>query len=175
MELNELRLDIARSQKRGLHFILAAIFIWTLILVSQLLDLSLLQQNMFIFCGSAVLIPFALLASKILHVDFQGKGNPLSKLGLLFSLNQLVYILIAMWAFAESPEHMLMIYVIIFGAHFMPYSWLYRSPAYLVMSIAVPVAALVIGLLLPRYFLALLALVALLALAFFLHRECKKQ
>ena len=174
MELNELRLDIARNQKRGLHFILAAIFIWTLILVSQLLDLSLLQQNMFIFCGSAVLIPFALLASKILHVDFQGKGNPLSKLGLLFSLNQLVYILIAMWAFAESPEHMLMIYVIIFGAHFMPYSWLYRSPAYLVMSIAVPVAALVIGIFLPRYLLAVLALVALLALAFALHRECKK-
>ena len=175
MELNELRLDIARSQKRGLHFILAAIFIWTLILVSQLLDLSLWQQNMFIFCGSATLIPFALLASKILPVDFPGKDNPLSKLGLLFSLNQLVYILIAMWAFAESPENMLMFYVIIFGAHFMPYSWLYRSPAYLVMSIAVPVAALVIGLTLPRYFLALLALVALLALAFFLHRECKKQ
>ena len=174
MELNELRLDIARNQKRGLHFILAAIFIWTLILVSQLLDLSLLQQNMFIFCGSAVLIPFALLASKILHVDFQGKGNPLSKLALLFSLNQLVYILIAMWAFAESPENMLMIYVIIFGAHFMPYSWLYRSPAYLVMSIAVPVAALVIGIFLPRYLLAVLALVALLALAFALHRECKK-
>ena len=88
MELNELRLDIARNQKRGLHFILAAIFIWTLILVSQLLDLSLLQQNMFIFCGSAVLIPFALLASKILHVDFQGKGNPLSKLALLFKAVQ---------------------------------------------------------------------------------------
>ena len=116
MELNELRLDIARNQKRGLHFILAAIFIWTLILVSQLLDLSLLQQNMFIFCGSAVLIPFALLASKILHVDFQGKGNPLSKLGLLFSLNQLVYILIAMWAMAEAPSKMLMIFAIIFGA-----------------------------------------------------------
>ena len=47
MELNELRLDLARSQKMGLHFILAAILIWTLILVTQLVDVSLWQQNMF--------------------------------------------------------------------------------------------------------------------------------
>ena len=36
MELNDLRLDLARRQKKGLHFILASVFIWTLIQVVAL-------------------------------------------------------------------------------------------------------------------------------------------
>ena len=36
MELDELRKDCARRQKKGLHFILASIVIWSLILATQL-------------------------------------------------------------------------------------------------------------------------------------------
>ena len=53
--------------------------------------------------------------------DFQNKENPLSGLGLLISLNQMLYILIAMWVYAVMPEKMLMVYAIIFGAHLLPY------------------------------------------------------
>lgn len=174
MELNDLRLDLARRQKKGLHFILASIFIWTLILIAQLVDASLWQQNMLIFAASAALIPISLVASKLIHVDFQIKDNPLARLGLLASLNQLVYILIAMWAFAEAPEKMLMVYAIIFGAHMMPFSWLYRSSTYLVMSILIPVAALLLGVLLPRYALAIFMVVVEIVFAYCLHQECKK-
>ena len=83
MELNDLRLDLARRQKKGLHFILASVFIWTLILIAQLVDASLWQQNMLIFVASAALIPFSLLASRLIHVDFQIKDNPLAGLALL--------------------------------------------------------------------------------------------
>ena len=174
MELNDLRLDLARRQKKGLHFILASIFIWTLILIAQLVDASVWLQNMLIFAASAALIPFSLLASRLIHVDFQIKGNPLAGLALLASLNQLVYILIAMWAFAEAPEKMLMIYAMIFGAHMMPFSWLYRSRTYLVMSILIPVVALVLGVLLPRCVLAIFMVVVEVVFAYCLHLECKK-
>ena len=142
MELNELIKDCAQRQKRGLHFIMASVVIWGLILAVQLTDLSMEQKNLFTFCCSAVLFPLAWGLSKVLKIDFEGKGNPLTKAGILFSINQMLYILIAMWVFAAVPEKMLMVYAMIFGAHLMPFSWLYQSKGYLVFSIAIPILAL---------------------------------
>ena len=86
---------------------------------------------------------------------FRGrKSNPLTALGLLFSVNQILYILIAMWVFNAVPEKMLMVYAMIFGAHLMPYSWLYQSKSYMLMSIFVPIFALVTGLLAQPHVLA---------------------
>lgn len=76
--------------------------------------------------------PLAWGLSKVLKIDFEGKGNPLSKAGILFSVNQMLYILIAMWVLSAVPEKMLMVYAMIFGAHLMPFSWLYRSRSYMV-------------------------------------------
>ena len=65
------------------------------------------QKNLFTFCCSAVLVPLAWMISKMLHIDFEGKGNPLTKAGILFSVNQMLYILIAMWVYAAVPDKML--------------------------------------------------------------------
>ena len=95
MELSELRRDCAVKQQRGLHFILASVFIGA---------------------------------------------------GILFSVNQILYLLIAMWVFDALPEKMLMVYAMIFGAHLMPYSWLYQSRSYMLLSILIPLLALIVGL-----------------------------
>ena len=145
--LNELRYDCARQQKKGLHFILASVFIWAAIMVVHLTDLPIETKNIVTFCVACPLMPLAWAISKLIHIDFQGKSNPLTSLGLIFSVNQILYILIAMWVFAAVPEKMLMVYSMIFGAHLMPYSWLYQSRSYMMMSIAVPILALVLGLL----------------------------
>lgn len=39
---------------------------------------------------------------------------------------------------------MLMVSTIIFGAHLLPYGWLYRSQAYIVFSCVVPVLAFIV-------------------------------
>ena len=152
--LNELRHDCAVRQKKGLHFILASVFIWVAVLVVHLTSLPIETKNVLTFCVAAPLMPLAWLISKMIHVDFEGKGNPLTKLGLLFSVNQILYILIAMWVFAAVPEKMLMVYAMIFGAHLMPYSWLYQSKSYMVLSVAVPIVALIVGLVAEPYVLA---------------------
>ena len=110
MNLNELRTDCARRQKKGLHFILSSVLIWGIILVIFLTNLTIEQKNLLTFCCSAVLFPLSWSLAKALHIDFSGKGNPLTQAGILFSVNQMLYILIAMWAFAEVPDKMLMIY-----------------------------------------------------------------
>ena len=173
MELDELRKDCARRQKKGLHFIVASVLIWGLILAVHLTGLGIGMKNLVTFCCSAVLFPVALGVSKALGIDFQGKGNPLSKLGLLFSLNQLLYILIVMWVYAAVPDKMLMVYAMVFGAHLMPFSWLYQSKIYLVLSIVIPVLALVVGLFCPPYVLAIIMLGIEVVFSFCLYKESK--
>ena len=51
-----------------------------------------------------------------------------------------------MWIFSAVPDKMLMILAIIFGAHLMPYGWLYNSKSYFAMSVIIPVVSLAIGL-----------------------------
>lgn len=145
MNIEELRTDIAKEQKKGLPFILASVVIWLLILIVTCLEMPLRTRNMLVFCCSCPLMPLAMLAGKIIKVDLFSKKNPLANLGLLFTLNQFLYILIVMWVFSAVPEKMVMVYGMVFGAHLLPYSWLYKSPAYRVVAIFLPIMALIVG------------------------------
>lgn len=153
---------------------MSSVVIWALILCVHLSDMNIELKNLITFCCSAVLFPLAWMLSKLLHIDFEGKGNPLTKAGIIFSINQMLYILIAMWVYAAVPEKMLMVYAMIFGAHLMPFSWLYNSKNYLVLSIFIPITALVIGLLTAPWVLAAFMMVVELVFSILLYLECKK-
>lgn len=155
MNLEELRNDCARKQKKGLHIILASVIIWILVLCVHLTSLPMLTKNLITFCCTAPLLPISFFISRLLKIDFQNKENPLTTLGVLFSVNQILYLLIAMWIYPTLPEKMLMVIAIIFGAHLMPYSWLYKSKSYFALSIIITVAALAVGLNFEPYILAI--------------------
>jgi len=154
LTLDEMRFDSAIKQKKGLHFILASVIIWSAVLGIHLTSLNILTKNLLTFCFTAPLVPLAFLISKIIHVDFSNKGNPLTNLGVLFSLNQMLYLLIAMWIYSAVPEKMVMVLAMIFGAHLLPYSWLYQSRSYLALSVIVPISALILGTNYPPYLVA---------------------
>ena len=174
MELNELIKDCSKRQKKGMHFIMASIVIWGLILAIHLTGLTIYYKNLLTFCCTAVLFPLAWGLSKMLKIDFEGKGNPLTKAVILFSINQLLYILIALWVFAAVPEKMLMVFAMIFGAHLMPFSWIYQSKSYLVFSIIIPILMLVLGLTYPPYVVAIVMVIIEIIFSFLLYLECKK-
>jgi hypothetical protein len=154
MNLEEMRLDSALKQKKGLHFILASVIIWSALLVIHLTTIPILTKNLFTFCFTAPLLPLAFMISKMIKVDFTNKNNPLTNLGILFSANQMLYLLIAMWIYNAVPEKMLMVLAMIFGAHLLPYSWLYKSKSYLVLSVLIPISVLIIGINFPAYVVA---------------------
>ena len=52
MELDELIKDCSQKQKKGMHFIVASIVIWALILAVHLTDLTMEQKDIFTFCCS---------------------------------------------------------------------------------------------------------------------------
>ena len=174
MSIDALRHDCAVKQKKGLHFIMASVVIWAAVLAIHLTGLPMDTKNLLTFCCACPLVPLAFLISKWIHVDFQGKDNPLTKAGLLFSINQILYILIAMWVMNAVPTKMLMVYTMIFGAHLMPYSWLYNSRSYMVLSVAIPIAALIVGLIAEPWILALMMFCVEIAFSFCLVMEVKK-
>lgn len=145
MNLEQLRIDCAIKQKKGLHFILASVLIWCAVFIVQLLTLPALTKNLFTFCLTAPLVPLAYFISKMIGVDFTNKSNPLNQLGVLFSINQMLYLLIAMWVYPTIPDKMLMVLAMIFGAHLFPYGWLYKSKSYFAFSIIIPFTMLIIG------------------------------
>ena len=77
---------------KGIHFIIASIIIWSMVLIVQITNLPILTKNLLTFCCTAPLLPISFLISKILKIQFQDKSNPLNKLGILFSVNQMIYL-----------------------------------------------------------------------------------
>ena len=174
MNLEEMRLDCSIKQKKGLHFILASIIIWSAVTGIHLTSLPILSKNLLTFCFTAPLMPLAYMISKMIKVDFTNKGNPLTSLGLLFSLNQMIYLLIAVWVYPTVPEKMVMIVAMIFGAHLLPYGWLYQSKSYLVMSVVIPIFALIIGVNFPSYMVAAVMVSAVVIFSLLLVFEVKR-
>ena len=174
MNLDEMRLDSAFKQKKGIHFILASIIIWGAVFVVHLTTLPILTKNLLTFCFTAPLMPLAFMISKIIKVDFTNKDNPLTNLGVLFSANQMLYLLIAMWIYNAVPEKMVMILAMIFGAHLLPYGWLYKSKSYMVLSVVIPVAALIVGVNFPPNIVAGFMIAVEIIFSLLLSNEIKK-
>lgn len=158
--LENLRDDIAVRQKKGLPFICASVVIWALILIVIVLDLPQEKENMLVFCCSCPLLPISWIIGKALKIDIFDKNNPLGKLGFLFTLNQLLYLLIVMWVFGAVPDKMVMVYAMVFGAHLLPYSWLYKSLSYRIFSITIPIISLIVGCISGAYSVAVTMLIA---------------
>ena len=111
---------------------------------------------------------------KLIKVDIFSKENPLGQLGFIFTLNQMIYLLIVMWVFSAVPEKMIMVYAMVFGAHLFPYSWLYKSKGYTVVAISIPVISLILGCTLNGTTVAAAACIIEVVFACVLHMELKK-
>ena len=174
MSLDELRNDIIIKQKKGLPFILTSVVIWLLITVVAALDINIAMKNILVFCCSTPMLPLAWLIGKLIKVDIFSKQNPLGQLGFIFTLNQMIYLLIVMWVFSAVPEKMIMVYAMVFGAHLFPYSWLYQSKGYTVAAIFIPMISLILGCALNGTTVAVAACIVEIIFACVLHMELKK-
>lgn len=145
-ELSKAKKAYAVSQKRGAHFINASLLIWIFIYVVNFLEMSQYYKNALSLYSSALLVPLALVFSKVYKIKFSDKDNPLNSAGIVFALNQMIYLLIVILVWFLKPEQMITAYAIVVGAHFLPYSWLYDSITYRIVAIVVPVLSLILTL-----------------------------
>lgn len=173
-DLETLRNDISIKQKKGLPFIGASIVLWLLILIVIMFDLPQDKENLFVFFCSSPLMPIAWMLGKILKVDIFDKSNPLMNVGFLFTCNQFLYLLIVMWVFRAVPDKMVMVYAMVFGAHLLPYSWLYKSLSYRIFAIAIPIVVLIGGCVFSAFCVAVTMLVIEIIFAIALSVEVRK-
>lgn len=172
-EMIRAKKDYAASQKCGAHFISASLIIWIFICVVSFFNLNQYYKNVLSLYSSALLVPLALLFSKIYKVKFSDKDNPLNSAGLYFALNQILYLLVVILVWIVKPEQMLTAYAIVVGAHFLPYSWLYDSLTYKIVAILIPIMSFSCALLHLTMFIPLIMVVfdVIMLVIFLGHKE----
>ncbi len=153
--IEDLRSDSAIKNKKGIAFISASVFVWAIIMIINLLGL----RPLYTWFGVATLMPIAVIITRLLGIKLNNNENPLNKVGFLFTLNEVLYILIACYIYSIAPDKLIMILAMIFGAHLLPFGWLYRSKMYVFSSVFVPIVSLVLGILYSPWILALFMVV----------------
>jgi len=167
--------DIALKQKKGLPFIMASIFIWGVITTITLLPLDVMIKNIGILSCGALLFPVSIVCAKILKVDLFYKENPLINGLLIATNNQILYLIICILLLIKAPMWVLPAYAIIYGAHFLPYSFFYQSKNYQYSSIFICLAIFISLLFLHVniVFIPLIVEIGVLFLFFMLNKEIK--
>jgi hypothetical protein len=65
--LDEMRMDDAKEQKFGIHFMLASIPIWIAICIIQKMEFSAITKNLLVFCFATPLVPLAYVIAKLVY------------------------------------------------------------------------------------------------------------
>lgn len=171
----ELKTEAMILQKKGLPFMMASVVIWTAVTIVRTLPVDVMTKNLYTFYCPGLLIPCVIIFSLIIGArPFSKRKNPFNKLGLLNTMNQMLYLLIVMWAFNQKPEAMLMLFAMVFGAHLLPFSWLYESKTYLVMSLVTTIGSMLISIFAPELYVGIFMIVCQIVMSVLLLIECKR-
>lgn len=145
--LGKLKQEIQLKAKNGIDFILAAAVTWFVIfLIWKLSGANSYEKSVFTFIFGAMLIPLALLFSKILKTNWKIKDNELQPLGLWLNFAQLIYFPFLIFILLKYPDYFIMAYSIITGAHLFPYAWFYDQMGYAVAAVIISVVSMMIAL-----------------------------
>lgn len=175
---DKLRIELSFKLKNGLDFTLAASIIWLAIAFVWTLNVKPYDKSILTFIVGSVMLPLALLISKIIKTTWTIKENPLQPLGLWLNFAQLFYFPFLVFTLIKSPDYFVMVYAIITGAHFFPYAWFYKTSLFAIFAGLISTGSLIIGLAVPTekmYFIPLQMSIALFLLTILLHFDSKKK
>ncbi|NVO84143.1 DUF7010 family protein [Hymenobacter terrestris] len=180
-DFSALKLELSVRAKNGLDFIGAACIVWAGIAFVWTLPYAPARLGFITFFVGALVLPLAGLLSKVLGTTWVLPHNPLQPLGLWLNFAQLFYLPILLFVFSRYPQHFIMVYGVITGAHFFPYAWFYDTKAYAFMAGVIAVGCTALGLwiknpaelyLIPLFLTgALLLLAGLLFISYRRHRQ----
>ncbi len=174
----KLRLSLSIKAKNGLDFILASSIVWLLIAFVWTIKASSYDKSILTFIIGSLMLPLALVFSKLFKTIWTDKDNPLQPLGLILNLAQLFYFPFLILILIKMPEFFVVVYAIITGAHFFPYAWFYKTNLYAIFAGLISVGSLTLGLLLSTetvYIVPIFMSALMLLLAILLHFDYKKK
>ncbi len=139
---------LALLTRKGIGMPIAGLAYW--LAVAVLLRLM-PQRTALVACffATGAVFPLGALLTRLAGGDLFAKSTTLTPLGLQLAAVQLFYWPIIVLVFREIPHWTPFAMAVLFGSHFLPYWWMYRSRAYALLAIltttACSVAVLVAG------------------------------
>ena len=127
LSLQEIRIDLAARSKWNLGYFYAGLVFWIYAgVVGWMLPLQ--TAKFYWLFGTSIILPVALVASKLLHADPFSKGNPLGEAvgGTHASVMAMTFPLVLI-ACLRYPQFMILIMAISFSLDFYLMSWAFGS------------------------------------------------
>ena len=132
--------------KKGIGFPFAGLIVMCLCatFISFLPQRQALMWSIF---ATGSTFPIAFFISKLFNVNPFAKFPPLSTLGTVLACAQFLYWPVLILVFQLAPHWFPFVLTVLFGAHFIPFGWLYKSRAYYFIGTSMPIVGCVIALL----------------------------
>lgn len=142
--LAELQVEISRSAKRGYPILIsAAAFFAAMAALGNVIPQHTLGLA-WIF-GMMVIFPLGVALGSLLDARVITTGNPLGNLGGLVAGTQAFFIPVFIVVYQFAPQYLPLAVGLLGGAHFLPYAWIYRTRAYIFVTLGTCLPALVLG------------------------------
>ncbi len=142
--LTQLQAEIIKSAKRGYPILIsAAAFFGLIAALGTVIPLHTLGL-VWIF-GMMVIFPLGVGLGSLLNARVITTDNPLGNLGGLVAGTQAFFIPVFIVIYQFVPQYLPLAVGLLGGAHFLPYAWIYRSRAYVFVTLGTCLPALVLG------------------------------
>lgn len=142
--LVELQNQIIETAQRGYPILMSAAGFFALMAaLGQLLPQRTLGLA-WIF-GLMVIFPLGVAIGRVLNARVITTDNPLGNLGGLVAGTQAFFIPVFIVIYQFVPQYLPLAVGLLGGAHFLPYAWIYRSRAYVFVTLGTGLSALVLG------------------------------
>jgi hypothetical protein len=142
--LDQLHTDIIHIAKKGYPILLSGSIVFFLFTFMPLLFPIKIVYLIWIF-GLGVIFPFGILLSKFFKVNIFVVDNPVATLGGIVAAPQAFFIPVFIIVYMHIPEYLPFTIGLLGGSHFLPYMWIYKSKAYLFVTLATCISSLIIG------------------------------
>jgi hypothetical protein len=176
--LDKLRINLSAGSKNGLNFTLSASIVWIIIACIWKTGSKAYDKSILTFMVGALMLPLAILFSKLFKTTFTDKNNELQPLGLWLNFAQLFYFPFLVFVLIKMPVYFIMVLGIITGAHFFPYGWFYKTIIYAIFAGIISIGVMLLGLFLSAgsmYIIALFMSVSLLIMTILLFIDSRRK
>lgn len=129
---------LADHTRRGIGMPAAGMLYWLAVAVL----LRTLPQSTALFaafCATGAVFPVGAVLTRLAGGDLFARSPALTPLGLILAAVQLFYWPVIVLVYQVAPAWTPWTMAILFGSHFLPYAWLYRSRGYAFLTAATTV------------------------------------
>jgi GNAT superfamily N-acetyltransferase len=135
-DLDSLRLEVARVTRRGIGMTIAACLYWLgLALITALAGLQPQVLAAFFLVATVLVYPLGWLLDRACGGDLFARGHPLSGLLAMLAATEALGVPMMAVLLRDEPGLLAFALAAMLGAHFVPFGWLYQSPAYYTLGI----------------------------------------